>query len=65
VADGSFVISTKYRLAPYWRKFIAELMKAGQYADASEVIEAGLAALEREQESFKLFVKGASNKLHP
>jgi hypothetical protein len=39
-------------------------MKAGQYEDASEVIEAGLAALEREQESFKLFVKGAGNKLH-
>jgi putative addiction module CopG family antidote len=59
------VTTRKYRLAPYWRKFIAEQMKAGQYEDASEVIEAGLAALEREQESFKLFVKGAGNKLHP
>jgi putative addiction module CopG family antidote len=54
-----------YKLAPHWRKFIADQIKFGEYANASEVVEAGLAALEREQDSFKLFVDGVSKTLHP
>jgi putative addiction module CopG family antidote len=57
--------ATHYKLAPHWHKFIAEQIKFGEYADASEVVEAGLSALEREQESFKLFIDGVSKWPRP
>jgi putative addiction module CopG family antidote len=53
------------KLAPHWRKFIADQIKFGEYDDASEVVEAGLSALEREQESFKRFVDRVSKSPRP
>jgi putative addiction module CopG family antidote len=57
--------ATHYKLAPHWRKFIVDQIKFGEYANDSEVIEAGLSALEREQESFKLFVDGVTKTPPP
>jgi putative addiction module CopG family antidote len=47
------------KLPPYWRDFIAKEINDGRYGSVSKVIEAGLTALEREQESFNLFLNDA------
>lgn len=51
---GILTMSTSVALSPYFEEFIQSQIKSGRYNNTSEVIRAGLRALEEQENKSKL-----------